>query len=119
MDRRSFIAAAAAVVATPILKEAPRTQRVEVLQDDGSWKFMAGGLREVRKGQHFRMIHPDTVEQVMAGLTLTSINPNYWPFGLKPRNFVHGQIEGDALEDGHAVLDDDGYVCGGLEYISV
>jgi hypothetical protein len=54
MNRRNFLTAAAAVAIVPLPKEAPCVKCVEVFQD-GQWKHVPSGLRQVVIGQRFRM----------------------------------------------------------------
>jgi len=90
ITRRGFIALAAAVATKPVTPECPRHLIVEVNTLSGirtMWTRVPNGLRGVKCGQRFRMLHPDT-------------------------RAVCYQARAD--EDGHDVTDADGYKCGGL-----
>lgn len=70
----------------------PLVRRTEVLIN-GNWRPVLG-LRSVRRGEHFRTFD-----------CLTTPFLGEAPFQ-----------EGVASEDGHAVISEDGLICGGLEF---
>ena len=59
MDRRSFIAT---VAATAVAAHLPTPHRMSIAIQDpsGAWALAPDGLVEVRRGQRFRILEPDT-----------------------------------------------------------
>ena len=89
LSRRTFLAAVGAVTVTgPVSKDAAAV-KVDILQPDGTWKYAPGGLRQVRYRQTFRQYN-----SAGTNVTLTAV----------------------ASEDGHAVMNEAGLVCGGVSY---
>jgi hypothetical protein len=59
MDRRSFIATVA-VTAVAAHLPTPRRFSVAIQDPSGAWALAPDGLVEVRRGQRFRILEPDT-----------------------------------------------------------